>query len=110
MLDILRTSINYHYEYLYANKLILILLIVILHFSRTDFLPDQKLSEGLQDLLRGYDPRIRPNYSGITDVVHIQLTTRSTLVLFIVYIYFLFFLPREKFIKLNKRINVLRTS
>ncbi|CAH3140203.1 unnamed protein product [Porites lobata] len=32
--------------------------------SRTDFLPDQKLSEGLQDLLRGYDPRIRPNYSG----------------------------------------------
>ena len=40
--------------------------IVILHFSRTDFLPDQKLSEGLQDLLRGYDLRIRPNYSGIT--------------------------------------------
>ena len=101
------TSINYHYEYLYANKLILILLIVILHFSRTDFSPDQKLSEGLQDLLRGYDPRISPNYSGITQYIYTWLWDPRWFCSF--FTYFFFFIPCEKFIELNKRINILRT-
>ncbi|XP_073235641.1 gamma-aminobutyric acid receptor subunit beta-like isoform X1 [Porites lutea] len=67
MRNITRAAVNFRKTPLAcAMRLVLGILIgsqcCICH--RSEILADQKLSEGLQDLLRGSDPRIRPNYSG----------------------------------------------